>query len=72
MVVADQTMVEKYGSDLEHYLLTIMGGANRIFSHPSLGLIVSLSVTKVKIKSCDALSIMLTMNLYIDCCFGSI
>jgi len=47
MVVADQTMVEKYGSDLEHYLLTIMGGANRIFSHPSLGLIVSLSVTKI-------------------------
>ena len=59
MVVADQTMVEKYGSDLEDYLLITMGGANRIFSHPSLRLIVSLVVTKVKIKSRDTFPIML-------------
>jgi len=47
MVVADQSMLTKYESDLEHYILTIMSGANRLFSHPSLGLVLSIVVTKI-------------------------
>ena len=48
MVVADQSMYNKYQDDLEHYVLTLMSGANRLFRHPSLGLVLSLIVTKVR------------------------
>ena len=47
MVVADAGMVEEHGNDLEHYILSIMMLANKIFSHPSLGSAIHLSVVKV-------------------------
>ncbi len=51
MVVADKSLYDKYENDLEHYILTIMSGANRIFSHPSLGMVISIIVTKVRQSS---------------------
>ena len=47
LVVADRSMIDHHGDDLEHYILTIMMVANRVFSHPSLGNAVSISVVKV-------------------------
>ncbi|CAK8693253.1 unnamed protein product [Clavelina lepadiformis] len=49
MVVADATMVRDHGDDLEHYILSIMMVANRVFSHPSLGSAVAISVVKIMI-----------------------
>ena len=48
MVVADKSMYNAYESDLEHYILTLMSGANRLLRHPSLGLVISVIVTKVR------------------------
>ena len=57
MVVADASMVRHHGDDLEHYILSIMMVANRVFSHPSLGSAIALSVVKVRIKSdCGSLN----------------
>ncbi|XP_032446563.1 A disintegrin and metalloproteinase with thrombospondin motifs 15 [Xiphophorus hellerii] len=36
MVVADQSMVAFHGVDLEHYLLTLMSVAARLYKHPSI------------------------------------
>lgn len=47
LVVADASMVREHGDDLEHYIMTVMMIANRVFSHPSLGSAVALSVVKV-------------------------
>lgn len=47
LVVADATMLREHGDDLEHYILSIMMVANRVFSHPSLGSAIALSVVKV-------------------------
>lgn len=48
LVVADRSMAEHHGDDLEHYILTIMMVANRVFSHPSLGNAIKISVVKVR------------------------
>lgn len=47
MVVADKSMYNAYENDLEHYILTLMSGANRLLRHPSLGLVISVIVTKI-------------------------
>ncbi|XP_039254069.2 A disintegrin and metalloproteinase with thrombospondin motifs 4-like [Styela clava] len=47
MVVADKAMSDHHGDDLEHYILTIMMVANRVFAHPSLGNAVTISVVKI-------------------------
>ena len=47
MVVADASFAAEHGDDLEHYILTLMAIANRVFSHPSLGSAISISVVKV-------------------------
>ena len=47
MVVADDSLAQQLGDGLEHYILTLMSIANRVFSHPSLGSAVSISVVKV-------------------------
>ena len=52
MIVADASMVKEHGSDLEHYILSIMMLANRAYSHPSLGSAIKLTVVKVRINFC--------------------
>jgi len=47
MVVADSSMVEEHGANLEHYILSVMMLGNKVFSHPSLGSAISLNVVKV-------------------------
>ena len=48
MIVADSSMVQEHGANLEHYILSVMMLANKVFSHPSLGSAISLSVVKVR------------------------
>ena len=52
MVVADASFAADHGDDLEHYILTLMAIANRVFSHPSLGSAISISVVKVSHQDC--------------------
>ena len=47
MIVADTSMLQHHGDDLEHYILSIMMIANRVFTHPSLGSAIAISVVKV-------------------------
>eukprot|EP00059_Ciona_intestinalis_P001979 XP_002121984.1 A disintegrin and metalloproteinase with thrombospondin motifs 4 [Ciona intestinalis] len=54
LVVADASMVEEHGDDLEHYILTLMMVANRVFSHPSLGSAISISVVKIMVLHEDS------------------
>lgn len=49
MIVADKSMADHHGSDLEHYILTVAMVANQVFSHGSLGNAVSLSVVRVRV-----------------------
>ena len=55
MVVADAGVLKRHGNDLEHYIMTLMSIANRVFSHPSLGSAVAISVVKVSASTvaCD-------------------
>ena len=49
LVVADESMVRHHGNDLEHYLLTLMGIAARLYRHPSLQNAVRLVVVRLLI-----------------------
>ena len=48
LVVADASMLRHHDDDLEHYILSIMMVANSVFSHPSLGSAIAISVVKVR------------------------
>lgn len=47
LLVADVTMVKKYGKDLDHYLLTLASIASKLYGHASIENPVRLSVVKV-------------------------
>ena len=63
MIVADASMLRHHGDDLEHYILSIMMVANRVFSHPSLGSAISLSVIKVIFNCCTHNCVLFTIIL---------
>uniref|UniRef100_H2ZNU0 Peptidase M12B domain-containing protein n=1 Tax=Ciona savignyi TaxID=51511 RepID=H2ZNU0_CIOSA len=64
MVVADAGMVREHGTDLEHYILTLMMVANRVFAHPSLGSAISISVVKIVILDEEANGPRITQNAH--------
>lgn len=47
LLVADDTMIKKYGKDLNHYLLTLASIASRLYGHASIENPIRLSVVKV-------------------------
>ncbi|XP_004438538.1 PREDICTED: A disintegrin and metalloproteinase with thrombospondin motifs 15 [Ceratotherium simum simum] len=47
LVVADESMVKFHGADLEHYLLTLLATAARLYRHPSILNPISIVVVKV-------------------------
>ncbi|XP_007663757.3 A disintegrin and metalloproteinase with thrombospondin motifs 15 [Ornithorhynchus anatinus] len=47
LVVADESMVKFHGADLEHYLLTLLATAARLYRHPSIRNPVSIVVVKM-------------------------
>ena len=48
MVVVDYGMQDKHGDDTENFVLSIMSTANRLIRHPSIGLVMSVVVSKVR------------------------
>lgn len=51
LVVADNSMVQFHGSDLKHYLLTLMSVAARLYKHPSILNFINIAVVKIVIIS---------------------
>lgn len=51
LVVADESMAQFHGSDLKHYLLTLMSVAARLYKHPSILNSISIVVVKILIIS---------------------
>eukprot|EP00071_Canis_lupus_P040212 XP_022273769.1 LOW QUALITY PROTEIN: A disintegrin and metalloproteinase with thrombospondin motifs 15 [Canis lupus familiaris] len=47
LVVADESMVKFHGADLEHYLLTLLATAARLYRHPSILNPINVVVVKV-------------------------
>lgn len=47
LLVADDTMIKKYGKDLNHYLLTLASIASKLYGHASIENPIRLSVVKV-------------------------
>uniref|UniRef100_A0A8C6PZU4 ADAM metallopeptidase with thrombospondin type 1 motif 5 n=1 Tax=Nothobranchius furzeri TaxID=105023 RepID=A0A8C6PZU4_NOTFU len=47
LLVADETMIKKYGRDLNHYLLTLASIASKLYGHASIENPIRLSVVKV-------------------------
>ncbi|XP_073473189.1 A disintegrin and metalloproteinase with thrombospondin motifs 1 [Aquarana catesbeiana] len=47
MLVADQSMAEFHGSNLKHYLLTLMSVAAKLYKHPSIRNSISIVVVKI-------------------------
>ncbi|KAL4636311.1 A disintegrin and metalloproteinase with thrombospondin motifs 5 [Arapaima gigas] len=47
LLVADESMSQKYGKDLQHYLMTLATIASRLYGHASIENPVRLSVVKV-------------------------
>ncbi|XP_010219222.1 PREDICTED: A disintegrin and metalloproteinase with thrombospondin motifs 15-like, partial [Tinamus guttatus] len=46
LVVADESMVKFHGDDLQHYLLTLMATAARLYKHPSIRNPIDIVVVK--------------------------
>lgn len=51
LLVADDTMTRKYGTDLNHYLLTLASIASKLYGHASIENPIRLSVVKVRVLS---------------------
>lgn len=49
LLVADESMMRKYGSELRHYLLTLASIASRLYGHASIENPVRLAVVKVTV-----------------------
>uniref|UniRef100_A0A8B9Q6S6 ADAM metallopeptidase with thrombospondin type 1 motif 15 n=1 Tax=Apteryx owenii TaxID=8824 RepID=A0A8B9Q6S6_APTOW len=53
LVVADESMVKFHGDDLQHYLLTLMATAARLYKHPSIRNPINIAVVKFLIIGQD-------------------
>ncbi|XP_071191355.1 A disintegrin and metalloproteinase with thrombospondin motifs 9-like [Salvelinus alpinus] len=49
MVVADSKMVEHHGSNLQHYILTLMSIVSSIYKDPSIGNLINVVIVKLVI-----------------------
>ncbi|XP_062866489.1 A disintegrin and metalloproteinase with thrombospondin motifs 5 [Trichomycterus rosablanca] len=62
LLVADESMVKKYGKDLQHYLLTLASIASRLYGHASIENPIRLSVVKVTVLSEKELGLDVSKN----------
>lgn len=53
LLVADASMVKKYGDELQHYLLTLASIAARLYGHASIENPIRLSVVKLTVLTDD-------------------
>ncbi|XP_026564825.1 A disintegrin and metalloproteinase with thrombospondin motifs 15 isoform X2 [Pseudonaja textilis] len=53
LVVADESMVKFHGDDLQHYLLTLMATAARLYRHPSIQNPINLAVVQFMVIGQD-------------------
>uniref|UniRef100_A0A665UAA7 ADAM metallopeptidase with thrombospondin type 1 motif, 9 n=1 Tax=Echeneis naucrates TaxID=173247 RepID=A0A665UAA7_ECHNA len=51
MLVADSKMVEHHGSNLQHYILTLMSIVSSIYKDPSIGNLINIVIVKLVIIS---------------------
>lgn len=51
LVVADESMVQFHGEDLNHYLLTLMSVAAKLYKHPSILNSINIVVVKIVVIS---------------------
>uniref|UniRef100_A0A8C6UNL6 ADAM metallopeptidase with thrombospondin type 1 motif, 9 n=1 Tax=Neogobius melanostomus TaxID=47308 RepID=A0A8C6UNL6_9GOBI len=49
MLVADSKMVEHHGSNLQHYILTLMSIVSSIYKDPSIGNVINIVIVKLVI-----------------------
>lgn len=62
LLVADASMAKKYGSDLQHYLLTLASIASRLYGHASIENPIRLSVVKVTVLTENEKGLELSKN----------
>uniref|UniRef100_A0A8C5FZ01 ADAM metallopeptidase with thrombospondin type 1 motif, 9 n=1 Tax=Gouania willdenowi TaxID=441366 RepID=A0A8C5FZ01_GOUWI len=53
MLVADSKMVEHHGSNLQHYILTLMSIVSSIYKDPSIGNLINIVIVKLVILNND-------------------
>ncbi|XP_015240797.1 PREDICTED: A disintegrin and metalloproteinase with thrombospondin motifs 9 [Cyprinodon variegatus] len=53
MLVADSKMVEHHGSNLQHYILTLMSIVSSIYKDPSIGNLINIVIVKLVILNSE-------------------
>ncbi|KAM4650990.1 A disintegrin and metalloproteinase with thrombospondin motifs 15 [Discoglossus pictus] len=62
LIVADETMLKFHGDDLQHYLLTLMATAARLYKHPSIKNPINIAVVKFMVLTDDGKGPKVTTN----------
>ncbi|XP_075696584.1 A disintegrin and metalloproteinase with thrombospondin motifs 15-like [Rhinoderma darwinii] len=62
LVVADESMLKFHGDDLQHYLLTLMATAARLYRHPSIQNPINIAVVKFMVLTDDGKGPKVTTN----------
>ncbi|KAJ1175049.1 hypothetical protein NDU88_000340 [Pleurodeles waltl] len=62
LVVADESMAKFHGDDLQHYLLTLMATAARLYRHPSIQNPISIVVVKFMVLTDEEKAPKVTSN----------
>ncbi|XP_077314017.1 A disintegrin and metalloproteinase with thrombospondin motifs 15 [Lithobates pipiens] len=62
LIVADETMLKFHGDDLQHYLLTLMATAARLYRHPSIQNPINVAVVKFMVLTDDGKGPKVTTN----------
>ncbi|XP_068096493.1 A disintegrin and metalloproteinase with thrombospondin motifs 15 [Hyperolius riggenbachi] len=62
LVVADETMLKFHGDDLQHYLLTLMATAARLYRHHSIQNPINIAVVKFMVLTDDGKGPKVTTN----------
>ncbi|KAG8568076.1 hypothetical protein GDO81_013881 [Engystomops pustulosus] len=62
LIVADESMLKFHGDDLQHYLLTLMATAARLYRHPSIQNPINIVVVKFMVLTDDGKGPKVTTN----------
>ncbi|KAG9482142.1 hypothetical protein GDO78_011044 [Eleutherodactylus coqui] len=62
LIVADESMLKFHGDDLQHYLLTLMATAARLYRHPSIQNPIHIAVVKFMVLTDDGKGPKVTTN----------
>ncbi|XP_018430402.1 PREDICTED: A disintegrin and metalloproteinase with thrombospondin motifs 15 [Nanorana parkeri] len=62
LIVADETMLKFHGEDLQHYLLTLMATAARLYRHPGIQNPINIVVVKFMVLTDDGKGPKVTTN----------